>query len=99
MWLNIPDTDIDLIVNALRSSKGDRPASKEDERIATKIEQDIQDRWKQDRRYIDAVETDDELEIDPDTVVSAGGDPGAWVMAWVWISDEQAGIKPEDEDE
>lgn len=33
----------------------------------------------------------DELEIDEDAVVSPGSDPGAWVHAWIWITDEQAG--------
>jgi hypothetical protein len=37
--------------------------------------------------------TDDELEIDDHPTVSAGGDPGVWVSAWVWVS------IPEDEDD
>lgn len=35
----------------------------------------------------------DDLEVDQDAVVSPGGDPGAWVQAWIWISDEEAGIE------
>lgn len=34
----------------------------------------------------------DELEFDPAPFVSPGGDPGAWVTAWVWVSDERAGV-------
>lgn len=34
----------------------------------------------------------DEFEVDDDAVVSAGGDPGAWVMCWTWITDEEAGL-------
>ena len=34
-----------------------------------------------------------ELEIDPGAVVSKGDDRGAYVMAWLWISDEDAGIE------
>jgi hypothetical protein len=30
---------------------------------------------------------DGELEIDPGAVVSKGDDPGAYVMAWLWIDD------------
>jgi len=37
--------------------------------------------------------SDGELEIDPGAVVSKGGDRGAYVMAWIWISDEDAGIE------
>ncbi|ARJ65971.1 hypothetical protein WV31_10060 [Magnetospirillum sp. ME-1] len=34
-----------------------------------------------------------ELEIDDTTVVSHGGDAGAYVHAWVWVSDDDAGIE------
>lgn len=34
----------------------------------------------------------DDLEIDDDAIVSAGDDPGAWVHAWIWITDEEAGL-------
>lgn len=37
-----------------------------------------------------------ELEIDPHAVVSKGSDPGAYVMAWLWVADEEASI-PADE--
>jgi hypothetical protein len=30
-----------------------------------------------------------ELEIDPGAVVSKGDDPGAYVMAWLWIDDSE----------
>jgi hypothetical protein len=30
-----------------------------------------------------------ELEIDPGAVVSKGDDPGAYVMAWLWIDDTE----------
>lgn len=46
--------------------------------------------------YRDAAEREhasDELEIDQGAPVSPGGDPGAWVQAWVWVSDEDAGIE------
>ena len=32
---------------------------------------------------------DGELEIDPGAVVSKGDDPGAYVMAWLWIDDSE----------
>jgi hypothetical protein len=32
---------------------------------------------------------DGDLEIDPGAVVSQGADPGAYVMAWLWIADEE----------
>jgi hypothetical protein len=39
------------------------------------------------------------LEVDHRTIVSRGDDPGAYVMAWLWVSNEQAGVEDEDEDE
>ena len=33
-----------------------------------------------------------ELEIDLGAVVSKGGDHGAYVMAWLWIGDDEADI-------
>ena len=38
------------------------------------------------------VGANDELEIDADAKVSAGDDNGAWVQAWVWVADIDAGI-------
>lgn len=37
---------------------------------------------------------DSELEVDLPAVVSRGADDGAYVMAWVWVSNEDAGIPP-----
>jgi hypothetical protein len=39
-------------------------------------------------------ERDGEIEIDEVAVVSCGSDPGAYVQAWVWVSNEEAGIEP-----
>ena len=33
-----------------------------------------------------------ELEIDETAVVSEGSDPGAYVLAWVWVSNTDAGV-------
>jgi hypothetical protein len=41
--------------------------------------------------FIAAVETSDDLEVDPDTIVSRG-EEGAFVMSWTWISNEKAGL-------
>lgn len=37
------------------------------------------------------IQADDDVEIDDHTTTSVG-DGGAWVLAWLWISDEQAGV-------
>ncbi|MEH0194601.1 hypothetical protein V7S57_02580 [Caulobacter sp. CCNWLY153] len=48
--------------------------------------------------YLDATgdkTSEGEIEIDGDAIVSDGGDGGAYVSAWVWVSDAEAGIKRE----
>jgi len=36
----------------------------------------------------DRLHCDGELEFDDDATVSLGADEGAYIMAWVWVSDE-----------
>jgi hypothetical protein len=43
-------------------------------------------------------QANDELEIDDDAVVSLGDDPGAWVHAWIWIRNSEAGVPDPDDD-
>lgn len=41
------------------------------------------------RRYANEhLDKDGELEFDDDAAVSLGADEGAYVMAWVWVSDD-----------
>ena len=40
---------------------------------------------------------DEDLGLD-DAVVLSEGEGGAWAMAWIWISDAEAGIATEEED-
>lgn len=44
--------------------------------------------------FLNAVDTDDDLEVDEDAVISRGDD-GAFVMSWSWVSNEKAGLEPE----
>jgi hypothetical protein len=95
MWINLSDDEIASIEAAQsgRHKWGPSPLEALVERIATqKTEQaDYQS-------YRDAISTHDELEVDDDAMVSVGDDPGAWVHAWIWVSNEEAGI-PDEEDE
>jgi hypothetical protein len=36
---------------------------------------------------------DTEFQVDADAKVSMGDDPGAWVQCWLWVTDQEAGIK------
>ena len=43
---------------------------------------------------------DGEMEMDDDAEVSIGEDPGAYVMVWTWVSNEDASLPvPDDEEE
>jgi hypothetical protein len=48
--------------------------------------------------FMAAVQVDDELELDPDAVVSRGDD-GAFVMTWTWVSNAEAFIEAVDYDD
>lgn len=39
-----------------------------------------------------------ELEVDPNAIVSVSDDGGAYVAAWVWVTDDQAGIETEEDE-
>ncbi|MBN8644045.1 MAG: hypothetical protein J0L61_02255 [Planctomycetes bacterium] len=51
-------------------------------------------------KYVEAArreyEREGEIEIDDSAEVSMGDDPGAYVQAWVWVSNDEAGIEDED---
>lgn len=38
-----------------------------------------------------------EVEFDDHPIVSLGSDPGAYVLGWVWVTNDEAGISDEDE--
>ena len=40
-----------------------------------------------------------EVEIDDNAIVSKGDDAGAYVLGWVWVEDEVAGIETPEDDE
>lgn len=45
------------------------------------------------RQYaIEHMVREGETEFDDTAIVSAGGDEGAYVMAWVWVSDDDIGL-------
>jgi hypothetical protein len=54
------------------------------------------------REYIEAARKkwhrDGEIEIDWQTEVSVSDDGGAYVQAWVWVSNEEAGVPGEEEE-
>lgn len=44
------------------------------------------------QRGAESLARDGEIEVDESPVISKGDDPGAYVQAWLWVSDEDAGL-------
>jgi hypothetical protein len=95
MWFNLDDDDRKLITAI---ADGDLSDVNKIKLIALRSRLTDQETGQRDlQAYRDAVETSDELEVDADAIVSPGGDPGAFVMTWTWVSNEKAGIDEEEE--
>jgi hypothetical protein len=94
MWINVSDTEADLISYALSSyfaATGEEACF------------DLRERLRKERADFDPADPYREAarehwgdeggcEIDDSAVVSHGDDPGAYVMAWVWVTERQAGM-------
>lgn len=60
---------------------------------------DVIDEWALEVKYIEGVTIDPATrEVPPDAEVSLS-DGGAWVQAWIWVSDDDAGINDEAEEQ
>jgi hypothetical protein len=79
MWVRLENDEIDLILSVI-------PAGGLAERLRSEPDPDT-------AAFVGAIDTNDDLEIDGDTVISRG-DEGAFVMSWIWVSNEAAGIPP-----
>lgn len=98
MWINFTDTETEALKNALKDE-----LTWEDRQLLAQAVV----RMKPDEdheAYLAAAKEavrnkEGELEVDDDAVISAGGDPGAYVMAWLWVPNEDAGIPVDDEEE
>lgn len=44
------------------------------------------------QRGAESLARDGEIEVDESPVISKGDDPGAYVQAWLWVSDDDAGL-------
>lgn len=91
MWINLDENEYFRLASQL----GPEPALAFVQQCIEHYRAD-----KDDEKYINAVPiSEGDLECDSDAVVSKGDDPGAYVMCWKWVDDEDAGIeKPEVEE-
>lgn len=84
MWIRLNKREISLILKSIPKGK-----------LATILKASPHPNTK---AYADAVPTNDELEVDSDTLISPG-ENGAYVMSWVWIYDYQAGLNNDSKDD
>jgi hypothetical protein len=99
MWINFTTDELKILTAALENHSAVFDGEDRIKILALIEKLEPDDRSSPERdAYRNAVETSDELEVDDDAIVSMGADPGAWVHAWVWVTNERAGIE-EDEDE
>jgi hypothetical protein len=97
MWIHFDDKELEILEQALSRKVSFHLVSSHIEE--TKAAQALLDKIREakvvdpvDALYRAAVKTSDDLEVDDDAIVSTGADPGAWVHAWVWVSNEDAGV-------
>lgn len=86
MWHNLTKGDVEIIKAAL---EGKGPAC---ERIIKDLDDTIAEQEGPEatayREKAKERAEDGELEVDEGAIVSMGNDPGAYVMAWVWVPDD-----------
>jgi hypothetical protein len=84
MWINLNEAEIELVKIALK----DKGAPFE--RIIDDIERSVDTQKGPEaakyREMASELSKDGVLEIDDGAIVSMGDDPGAYVMAWLWVS-------------
>ena len=95
-WINLTDDELEIVKKGLQREVGFHLLSSHVEE--TKAAQNVQKRISEQlqatpdaQAFIDAVSLSEPDELDDDPIVSRGDD-GAYVMAWIWISNEDAGI-------
>jgi len=67
--------------------------------LLAKIDEDAQEQASLEEYRIAALEkqVENEIQVDPNSEVSVSADDGAWVAAWIWVYDSEAGVEREEE--
>ncbi|RWI35511.1 hypothetical protein [Mesorhizobium sp.] len=96
MWFNLSPKDVELIHYALGHDETDKEAIE----LRNRLAEDAADRMDPDHnawreKAFELYEQEGEVEIDhqgDDSNFISSSDEGAYVMAWVWVSNEAMGI-------
>lgn len=90
MWLNFNKREVEIIKEAM-AAKG--RAGQEVLDTITHFQAVVENAEKYKAGAIGILQ-DQQVEVEQDAVISKGEEPGAYVMAWVWVTDDDAGIEP-----
>jgi hypothetical protein len=97
MWVNLTREELKFLQQHIEAIVAGAPIKQKiDEALAIDPAEEM--RWAE--KAFDIHHKDGECEVDytSEPLVSHG-DEGAYVMSWVWVSNEDMGIEPEDDDE
>lgn len=89
MWLRMGKSDAEQVVAALLKANNDKLAGAVHAAILSSELDEI------DEAFLEAAQKTQnygEVEVDEDAVVSVSSDGGAYVMSWVWLDAEDAGL-------
>jgi hypothetical protein len=100
MWINLPRHQLELLAGRMVDS---------DPALATYIHEWIADAHRPENdQWVEAAkekhQDEGDVEVDEQSdgsaLISISDDGGAYVLAWVWVYNDEAGLQePEDEDE
>lgn len=100
MHIQLDDEQIKLIQSHMSARADidgdDSPAARLLKHIEEHIAEQNSDSAQRYRAAAQTAKNDEgELEIDDEALVSMGDDDGAYVQAWVWVTDAEAGLDPQ----
>ena len=99
-WVNLDEEELKfikvslrLLTPAMRICLGN---------LNEKVEKALAGPTDREAKYLaraEEISVDGECEIDDDAIVSEGEDHGAYVMGWIWVDAEDAGVEKPSEEE
>lgn len=89
MWIQLSTEDLQALNRLVEKGQSEWDMTREAKLIEARLEH-YRSPEVNNQAYRDAAETKDGvLEVDDDAVVSISEDGGAYVMAWVWVGNEE----------
>ncbi|MBN9314206.1 MAG: hypothetical protein J0I99_00550 [Devosia sp.] len=100
MWFKLSDAEQSLVQHHLRSAIADQGPDPKAITLADRLTSDAKPETEDAQAYRDAADDPfGEVNVDEDAPVTVSASGGAWVLAWVYVSDADAGIEEDEEGE